>query len=114
MLDLIRRVKIEQFELSLYDTGRYDSRGQTILAYELTAPGTTIFAGNDFRGSPLRADDSDNTLRALLGFLTLRPGDTDPDYFAEYTAEQLDFCATRAEGLSLWAQDNGPEFVDVG
>ncbi len=35
-----------------------------------------------------------------MGFLTLRPGDTDPDYFEDYTPEQHAYCDAHAEALS--------------
>lgn len=60
----------------------------------------TIFEGEDFGCSPMHAIDSDETIKAIMGFLTLRPGDTDPDYFADYTPEQLDYCAQHAEALA--------------
>src|SRR5439155_26090849 len=47
-----------------------------------------IFEGRDFRPSPLHAWDSDETVAAIMGFLTLRLGDTDRDYFVGYTVEQ--------------------------
>jgi hypothetical protein len=47
--------------------------------------------------------DSDQCVRAILGFLTLRPGDTDAEYFENYNQEQLDFCAQHAEALSYEA-----------
>jgi len=50
-----------------------------------------LFEGADFAGSPMVADDSDACLATLLTFLTLRPGDTDRDYFDDYTPEQLDW-----------------------
>jgi hypothetical protein len=51
--------------------------------------GWIIFEGEDFAGSPMDADDSDETVAALLTFLTLRRGDTDAEYFESYTPEQL-------------------------
>lgn len=60
----------------------------------------TLFEGDDFGASPLHAVDSDETVAALMGLLTLRPGDTDPDYFADYTPEQLRFCTEHAETLA--------------
>jgi len=88
-----------------------DERGQTCIAYEFYKPdGTVLFSAADFRGSPLSADDSDVTLQALLRFLTLRPGDTDADYFANYTQEQMDFAEGDAEYLSLWTFSPGYAF----
>ena len=64
-----------------------------------------LFEGDDFRPSPLHAWDSDATIEALLGFLTLRPGDTDAEYFARYTPAQRAFCEQHAESLWLAASE---------
>ena len=65
---------------------------RTRIGYEFRDPsGAVLFHGDDFGPSPMHADDSDATLRALLGFLTLRPGDTDREYFAHYTPRQRAF-----------------------
>ena len=85
----------QRYELHTYDTGRRDNRGQTVIGYTFGPCGApSIFSGEDFAGSPMDADDSDETLRNLLGFLTLRPGDTDAEYFATYNARQLDWAAS--------------------
>lgn len=95
------------FYLGMYATPRTDSRGQTTIGYVLSqGAGMSrglgiIFRGEDFHGSPLHADDSDETVACLMSFLTLRPGDTDPDYFANYTDAQRAFCEQHAEALSL-------------
>jgi len=112
--DIIRRVRLTPyrkgcgpaFTLMVWDTGRRDARGQSKLGYSLrqyARPGArprVIFLGSDFAGSPLHADDSDQTIAALLSFLTLRPGDTDREYFDKYTPEQLQFASEHAEALS--------------
>lgn len=94
------------FTLRLYDTGRVDWRGSSVLAYELSQRAwrhrTILFSGDDFSHSPLHASDSDDSIAALMGFLTLRPGDTDSEYFSEYTPEQLAFCEEHAETLSSY------------
>jgi hypothetical protein len=90
-----------KFTLSMWDTERYDSHGKTILAYEFTMNGEVVFEGEDFACSPLHAVDSDAALAGLMGFLTLRPGDTDPDYFAGYSPEQLAFAREHAEALQM-------------
>jgi hypothetical protein len=94
-----------RFRLTMWDTGTYDHRGCTRIAYQLReVGGPVIFAGEDFSGSPMHADDSDATVAGLLGFLTLKPGDTDADYFADYTPEQRAFCEAHAEVLA-WAAE---------
>lgn len=99
------------FTLSVYDNGNgIDWRGQTRLSYTLTrrenGKTETIFKGNDFCGSPMHSDDSEETIRSLLGFLTLRPGDTDFEHFSEYTSRQLEFCNKDAETLSMYTIDD--------
>lgn len=101
------------FRLQLWDTLRSDyscGRARTVLAYRLTryATGATIgeviFEGADFRCSALHSDDSDETLRSLLTFLTLQRGDTDADYFEDYSDEQRAFRdSDDCSALQLWA-----------
>jgi hypothetical protein len=91
------------FRLTVWDTRRTIG-GKHRLGYRLALiePGTIahLFEGEDFGAPPMYAIDSDQTVAALMGFLTLRPGDTDRDYFANYTPAQLDFCSQHAEALS--------------
>jgi len=102
MKDLIRTWRKCGFTLRLWDTGARDWRGQTKLSYELKDGRKVIFAGDDFAGSPMHADDSLQTVTALLCFLTCKPGDTDSEYFANYTQDQLDWCMSgRCEELSM-------------
>jgi hypothetical protein len=94
------------FNLTLWDTHRTDQRGASILRYRLTMvrPGRlwcVLFDGEDFVPSPLYAIDSDDTVEAIMGFLTLRPGDTDADYFEPYTPAQLNYCDQHAEALGI-------------
>jgi len=110
--DELRDVNLDGFRLTIWDTHMRDNRGQTIIGYSLRFGTEVIFEGEDFAGSPLHADDSDETLRSILTFLTLRPGDTDAEYFANYTPAQMDFARTDAEELARWAEDDGPDFVD--
>lgn len=96
-----------RFVLRMFDTHRQDARGQTIIAYTFTEypahhqASVVVFEGDTFAGSPLHADDSDATVAALMGFITLRPGDTDRAYFDEYSQAQLDFADQHAEALAI-------------
>ena len=101
--ELIRAWTSGRFRLELLDTSHRDWRGQTRLAYRFSDGGKLIFEGEDFASSPLHADDSDETVAALLSFLSLRPGDTDAEHFEHYTPEQLDWCRANGEELSLEA-----------
>jgi hypothetical protein len=107
VFEQIRHVQLGDtgYRLEVFATSLTDRRGQTVLAYRFYEPGKTepLFTGTDFPGSPMHSDDADETLRSLLIFLTLRPGDTDPDYFAGYTTEQMAWCMSEAEELSMFA-----------
>lgn len=95
-----------RFTLTMRDAGTVDSRGVTTIAYKLTmrepgaAKSVVLFDAADYHGSPMHADDSNANVEGLMGFLTLRPGDTDDEYFASYTAEQRAYCEQWAESLS--------------
>lgn len=65
--------------------------GRDYLGYRLLDSGRVIFEGVDFSPSPLFAWDSEDAVMALLGFLTLQPGDTDEEYFEGHSQEQLDW-----------------------
>ena len=117
-MELLRDVNVGGYRLTTWDTGSRDWRGQTRIAYRFVSPGgETVFRGADFSGSPLHAGDSDESLRSLLGFLTLRPGDTDAEYFNRYTQAQMAFARGDAEELQMWVvdpsnDDDSPAFED--
>lgn len=96
------------FTLNTWDTGRTDHLGKSIIRYEFSDRKGCIFKGSDFACSPMHAIDSDECVRALLSFLTLRPGDTDSEYFDNYTPEQLDFANEHGETLQMYTLDDEP------
>jgi len=112
--DVVRRVRFSPyrtghgptFSLTVWDTQRMHSPGKSLLGYRLTMrePGkrpVELFTGEDFGCAPSHCIDSDETVAALMGFLTLRPGDTDKGYFAGYSPQQLEYCDHHAEALSV-------------
>lgn len=114
--DVLRDVRIEAltgraWRLTTRATGRHDGRGQEYTGYRLVSPdGVGVFDGGDFSCSPMHALDSDDAIRALLGFLTLRPGDTDDEWFACYTPEQRSFSESyECEAMAVCALDDATE-----
>jgi len=93
------------FTLHTYDTCKTDDMGKSVLGYRLTIRenGQTrvLFRGEDFACSPCYAIDSDECVASLMGFLTLRPGDTDSNYFDAYTPGQLAYAEKHAETLAM-------------
>lgn len=109
--ELIRKVRvgghiIELYELYPEDYPEYANSGTDYVGYRLLDPqGHVVFQGNDLSPSPGSSIDSDETLRTLLSFLTLRDGDTDADYFKDYTPAQLKWRDEHAEHLGIYATD---------
>src|SRR5579884_1162342 len=102
---LIRTWSEGQFKLELYDLGRHDEYGKWVLGYRLYYAGSLVFEGEDFHCSPLHLIDSDAAVGGILTFLSLRPGDTDENYFTSYTPEQLNFAHRHGEELATYASD---------
>jgi len=92
-----------KFYLYLFDLFTKDSYGKWQLGYEFYQDEELIFSGDDFHVSPLVAIDSDECYQHLMTFLTLRPGDTDEEYFDDYTERQMEFAEEHAETLSIYA-----------
>jgi hypothetical protein len=102
------------FTLTTWDDVGYDERGAVRLRYRLTmrehGKSIVLFEGQDFCSSPGEASDSDASHACLMSFLTLRPGDTDPEYFENYTDAQRDYCAKHAEFLNCEASNRLGEY----
>ena len=98
--DLIRTWSSGDFRLELYDT--YQTRyGKSQLAYQFFHKEVLVFEGADYGPSPLHSIDGDLSVAGLLSFLSLRPGDTDMEYFRDYTRKQFAFADHYGEELSL-------------
>ena len=80
-----------------------DGFGRIVYSYVFERDGVVIFEGSDFRSGCGDSVNYATAARALLGFLTLREGDTDSDYFDRYTPEQLAWRDEYAKGLSIYA-----------
>lgn len=71
-----------------------------------------LFKDEDYGCSPMHAIDSNSAVEGLMSFLALRLGDTDPEYFRDYTPLQRDYCGQHAEALggevdSRFCDENG-------
>jgi hypothetical protein len=95
------------YKIAITNTGRRDKLGKAIIKYTFTAPdGEILFQGEDLHCSPMHAPESLETAKSLLTFLTLKPGDTDSDYFEDYTPRQMEWCQSMdCENLSLYAME---------
>ena len=114
----LRHIKIDisgaEITLQTWETVTRFNTGQYKLRYELTCNGKVIFSGDDYGCAPSEAVDSDESLRGLLGFLSLQPGDTDDEYFDDYTKDQMAFAESYGEELSLYALKEEEEYPVMG
>jgi len=82
--------EITEIEIELWQTGRSRSGDRDRLSYVLSENSVPVFYGlSDLGIPPHMAIDSDLSVCACLFFLALRQGDTDSDYFENYTDTQL-------------------------
>ena len=103
-MEIVKVWRYDGFRLSLWDTFTRDSMGKAILRYRLLDRGKLLFDGDDFHCSPMHCVDSMETVASILVFLSLKPGDTDDGYFADYNDVQREFSESyRAELLGYYA-----------
>lgn len=101
-MELIKVWRKYGFTLRLWDTSRRDYNGKSILRYQFKDRRKVIFEGDDFACGAATAIDSLECVFSLLGFLSLRRGDTDAEYFDSYDSIQIDWRDSyRCEELSM-------------
>ncbi|MPZ67524.1 MAG: hypothetical protein GEU83_19195 [Pseudonocardiaceae bacterium] len=90
--------------LYLYDLNSRDPQtGHHRMGYRFLHGQELVFAGDDYAIPAHQTVDSDDAVRALLGFLSLRQGDTDPEYFDCYSERQREWADHYGEELALHA-----------
>lgn len=104
---LLRRIRTRTVggivTVSVYDAGPTEA-GRHRIGYVCERDHTEIFRGADIGVPAGRAVDSDYVVAAVTDFLSLRPGDTDPEFFDDYNEAQSDFAAACGEELALYAE----------
>ena len=119
---ILRHVKFYGYRLLTWNTNRRCATGQRKLGYAFyNKEDNLIFSGESYGCAPMKCIDSNDSLRGLIGFFTLRKGDTDEEYFENYTKEQLDFAENEAEDLWMWEIEEGdfeageiiPKFTNI-
>jgi hypothetical protein len=99
---------VADHRLHIWETGKRCHTGQWEIGYAFYPAGASepLFAGDDYGCAPSDAIDSDACLLGIISFLCLKPGDTDDEYFAEYTEAQLDWATSyAAETLAILPYD---------
>lgn len=118
---VLRHVKFDDYRLLTWETGKTCKTGQYLVGYAFYRPNASapLFFGEDYGCSPMHSIDSDDCLRGIISFLTLRPSDIEDEYFENYTQDQMLFAENEAEMLNLWGMDSSdldeevPGFIDL-
>jgi hypothetical protein len=91
-----RHVKAGSLRVLMWDTYTTGRNHHTMMGYAVwwdneveNGDEEPLFVGDDFGCPYNQAVDSDKCVLSLLAFLTQRKGDTDADYFDNYTERQL-------------------------
>lgn len=107
---VLQDIVLNGYRLQLWNLGvrsnRVNEQNRWQIAYQFAAPnGVIVFEGSDYGCPPDSSPSNHSTLRSLISFLTLRPGDTDDEYFKSYTERQWAFAQGDAEYISQWAHE---------
>ena len=78
----------ENFKVSIEES--HFKQGRLYFSYEFYWNNELLFQGNDL-GTPIHTNLDVDVVMSLLGFLTLKPGDTDDEHFERYTESQLEW-----------------------
>jgi hypothetical protein len=109
--DKVRTWRLDGFTLELWDTHVPTGSGylaHTLLAYRFSDRGTVVFAGDRFAPPSGVCVDSDECVAAVLFWFTLKPGDTEGEFFESYSPLQMSWVeSTRADDLSAIAREWG-------
>lgn len=91
-----RHVRVGPLRILMWDTYTSDHCHRTILGYAVwfNDEPDALFVGDDLHVPQSQVIDSDRAVCSLVSFLTLRPGDTDPDHFDNYTPEQKEWASS--------------------
>lgn len=83
--NFICALHVDSFHLYMYYPGG------SKMGYEFLLGETVLFKAEDYNPSTLHNVDSVESAVNLLGFLTVQTGGAEPEYFKDYTPQQLEW-----------------------
>lgn len=99
---------VRAFEAPISAQAHRFTTGHTTIELELRFAGKTLWSrGSATVGTPAHVCVDGPEAKALaLSLFELEPGDTDGDFFADYTPEQLEFVQTYSDEIMMarWAR----------
>lgn len=78
----------------------WDPAGRVRLTCEVRHGSTVVFPKGQLTCALHAASDGIGAKELVMALVAMRPGDTDADYFADYTPEQLAWVTEHGEALS--------------
>ena len=93
------------------NAGRGGMGSHNRIEVEVRQGGRVVFPrGQLYCGLPtFKSIDGPDARELVLSLVAMRPGDTDADYFADYTSEQLAWADRNADGVSYAASRYAPK-----
>lgn len=79
----------------------WDSAGRIRLTCEVRHDGVVVFPKGQLTCAVHGTSDGIEAKELVMALVAMRPGDTDADYFADYTPEQLAWVTEHGEALSM-------------
>lgn len=84
---------------------RFGEYGRIHLLFDFYFKGEKVFESMPFSPAPGTTGNYHAVVENAVFFMSLQPGDTDDEFFEDYTPEQLAFVKEHGEDLSLIAFD---------
>ena len=94
--------------VEIWDTYSCDERGCTNLIarlYAFEGGKRTHVLDTRFAMGMGQTDDGNDAMRAAITAVAMKPGDTDEEFFADYTPEALAFVSEHGESMAMVAYD---------
>lgn len=79
----------------------WDSAGRVRLTCEVKHGSTVVFPKGQLTCALHAASDGIQARELVMSLVAMKPGDTDRDYFADYTPAQLEWCERFGEPLDM-------------
>lgn len=80
---------------------QWDEAGRIRLAVEVREGGKIIFPKGQLYCALHGSSDGIRARELVLSLVAMKPGDTDADYFADYTPEQLEWAEAHSDDISM-------------
>ena len=80
---------------------QWDSAGRVRLTVEVKHGSTVVFPKGQLTCALHGTSDSIEAKELVMSLVAMQPGDTDADYFADYTPEQLAWVTEHGETLDM-------------